>query len=537
MKEYSLNFNKKSRLIKTPEITQTSTSTLSKFEPSTLTQRLSDTLQVQNDFYPCFDWSFPPPILSPHAQPCSPDELFAKSSVIPGKYSIYLHSPFCETLCNFCYYTVFPGKGIQQADRYIDYLLREMQMYAKPLRGMQCESIYFGGGTPTHLPEELLIKVFDGLRKHFAIDDDAEITIEAAPGTLPDNKIVLLDALGVTRLSYGIQTLDEKLLAGMNRHYSVDQAKHELQQALRVFENINVDTMYGFDDEDDNALIDTLQQFNALGIPSMSIYSLDKQRCGTNLNPEGPNKDALYNKKLEIFAHAKDYLQKEGFQQVLQNIFAKPEKSSYRHQTRRWENLPLVAMGISAHGYAPRKPYQNALTLKSYYQAIDEGRLPLTSVDLLTPEMELAREVTSRLRFTEVPLEEIFDKYGVNLQTVFADLIHSLTELGLASCDNGVLRMTAKASYYNNIIPMLFAPDAFKEELLGLPEEFLENYPIPHVMTRLGRTQSTTIKVWAGTDPTDVAQATVASSASEAAPSTHPAPDHRIPPPTDNKSQ
>ncbi len=495
MKEYSTNFNKKSRLIKHPEITPQDAASLPEFAAHNLTQRLADVLQIQNDFYPCFDWSFPPPILSPHAQPCAPDELFAEPSAIPGKYSLYLHSPFCETLCNFCYYTVFPGKGINEADRYIDYLLQEMQMYAEPLQGLQCESIYFGGGTPTHLSESLLIKVFEGLRKYFNIADDAEITVEAAPGTLPDEKIILLDALGVNRISYGIQTLNEKLLAGMNRHYSVEQAKHELQHALRVFDNINVDTMYGFDEEDDDALINTLQQFNALGIPSLSIYSLDKQRCGTNLSPEGPNKDALFNKKLALFAQAKDYLLAEGFQQVLQNIFVKPEKASYLHQIRRWENLPLVAMGIASQGYAPKKPYQNAVTLKSYYQCIDEGRLPLTTVDLLSPEMELAREVTSRLRFTEVPLEDIFDKYGVNLHTAFGDLINSLSELGLLSCDDGVLKLTPKASHYNNIIPMLFAPDAFKEELLGLPEEFLENYPIPHVMTRLGKTQSTPIKV------------------------------------------
>ena len=495
MKEYSPHFNKKSRLIKAPEITPQDATSLPEFEPHTLTQRLSDILQVQNDFYPCFDWTFPPPILSPGAKPCPPEELFAEPSIIPGKYSLYLHSPFCETLCNFCYYTVFPGKGINEADRYIDYLLREMEMYAESLQGMQCESVYFGGGTPTHLPSHLLIKVFDGLRQYFDIASEAEITIEAAPGTLPDDKIVLLHTLGVNRISYGIQTLDEELLAGMNRNYSVDQAKHELQQALRVFHNINVDTMYGFDNEGDDALINTLQQFNALGIPSLSIYSLDKQRCGTNLNPEGPNKDVLYKKKIEIFAQAKAYLLSEGFQPVLQNIFAKPEKSSYQHQVRRWENLPLVALGIAAQGYAPQKPYQNAVTIKSYYQCIDEGRLPLTSVDRLTPEMELAREVASRLRFTEVPVEDIFDKYGVNLHVVFGDLISSLSKLGLASCDEGVLKLTPKAAYYNNIIPMLFAPDAFKEELLGLPEEFLENYPIPHVMTRLGKTQSTPITV------------------------------------------
>jgi len=495
MKDYSPNFNKKSRLIKAPEITPRNATRLREFDPATLGQRLADILQIQTDFYPCFDWTFPPPLLSPAAQPCSPAELFSEPSVTPGKYSIYLHSPFCESLCSFCYYTVFPGKGIREADRYIDYLLREMALYAGPLEGLECESVYFGGGTPTHLPAELLQRVFDGLRRHFDIAPDAEISVEAAPGTLPEDKVALLHALGVNRLSYGIQSLDEDLLAGLNRRYSVTVAMRELEQALRVFDNINVDTMYGFDTESDDALIRTLERFVGLGIPSLSIYALDKQRCGTNLSPEGPTRDELFYRKIDIFQRASAYLRDRGFSQVLQNIFVQPGRASYRHQLRRWENLPLVAMGIASQGYAPRKPYQNAVTLKSYYQCLDEGRLPLTTVDLLSPEMELAREVTSRLRFTAVPVAGVRDKYGVDLYSVYGDLIHTLTGLGLMSSDGDMLRLTPAAAPYNNIIPMLFAPDAFKEQLLGLPEEFLENYPIPHVMTRLGRTQSAPITV------------------------------------------
>jgi hypothetical protein len=109
--------------------------------------------------------------------------------------------------------------------------------------------------------------------------------------------------------------------------------------------------------------------------------------------------------------------------------------------------------------------------------------------------MELVREVSSRLRFTEVDMGVIRRKYGVDLDYVFGDLIKSLQSLGYLQRDGDVLRMTGKAAYYNNIIPMLFAPDAFKQQLLALPEEYLAEYPVPYVTTQAGCTQSAAIEV------------------------------------------
>ncbi|MDR9437688.1 MAG: coproporphyrinogen-III oxidase family protein [Thiohalophilus sp.] len=494
MKRFRPDFNKKSRLTRTPQVIAGDSTPAALAEIHDLETRLPELLQVQNDFYPCFDWTFPPPILPPASQPGLVAQLLSEPAIIPGRYSLYLHTPFCKTLCNFCYYTVFPGKGVEQSARYVDYLLREMQLYAPHMEGQSCESVYLGGGTPTYLDDYLLIRLIEGIRQHFDLAPEAEITIEAAPGTLSPGKVDLLRALGVNRLSYGIQTLDEALLAGMNRYYSVNEAIEELTYARRVIGNVNVDTMYGFDGESDHALRNTLETFVELDIPSLSIYALDRQRCQTHAG-EGPPEDEHYQRKIALFSRASDYLDSQGYRAVLQNIFVKPEAASYEHQLRRWDNLTLLALGISSQGYAPRKPYQNAMTLKSYYQLLDEGKPPIVSVDVLSPEMEMAREITSKLRFTEISLQAVRQKYGVNLEEVFGELVRVLKQLGYLEQERDILRMSPQASYYNNIIPMLFAPDEFKSRLLDLPAEYLEQFPLPRILTQLGKTQSQPIEV------------------------------------------
>ncbi|MDT8282815.1 MAG: coproporphyrinogen-III oxidase family protein [Gammaproteobacteria bacterium] len=489
MKQDSPFFNKKSRLIKAPELDTTNAARLAAFSPAAIRKKLPELLTAQNDFFPCFDWVFPPPLLSKSAPPDNADELFAEASVIPDRYAIYLHSPFCKSLCSFCYYAIIPGRGVDMAEKYVDHLIKEMALYSETFKGQVCESIYFGGGTPSFLDNALLTRIFNGLQHYFDISDDAEITIESAPGSLPRDKCELLKSLGVNRLSYGIQTLEEELLSGMNRDYQVHEAIEELSHAIDIIGNVNVDTMYGFDGETEDTLISTLSRFHDIGVPSFSIYALDKQRSQGKVLFEPP-RDDHYEKKISQFARAEEFLKNLGYKPVLQNIFIDPDRASYRHQLRRWDNLPLIAMGINSQGYAPQRAYQNTGSLKSYYQMINEGKLPLATMDELDSELELCRELTSKLRFTYVSLGEFKYKYGVSITGVFTDLIGSLVELGYLECHNDILRMTDKAAYYNNIIPMLFAPDKFKEKLMGLPEEYLETFPVPYIMTQLGCAQS-----------------------------------------------
>ncbi|HEB99238.1 MAG TPA: coproporphyrinogen III oxidase family protein [Thiotrichales bacterium] len=489
MKHYSDCFNKRSKFVSGFEVRDGNEGELTEASGKDLAQRLAKLLKIQNDFFPCFDWSFPPPILDKAAPPDTAVELFSHPSVIPGRYSIYLHIPFCQSLCSFCYYAVIPRKGSDLAEDYVRALAVEMSMYRDALRGRVCESVYIGGGTPTFLDGTLLQKVFRALRVNFDIEPGAEITVEAAPGTLSRDKLELLHSLGVNRLSYGIQTLDEKLLATMNRDYSVAVAEREIADAIEVIGNVNVDTMYGFDGEAEDTLLRTLTRLHELGVPSVSIYALDKQRS-QKLDALEPPRDELYEFKIRQFARAEELLASFGMYPVLQNIFVDPERASYWHQLRRWDNLPLVGLGINAQGYAPRRPYQNIASIKSYCEVLDEGRLPVSVMDELDEEMDLCRELTSKLRFTCVSLDELRYKYGVDVRAVFADLIEALESLGYVEEREGMLRMTPKAAYYNNIIPMLFSPDSFKEKLLGLPEEYIEAFPVPQVLTRVGKVQS-----------------------------------------------
>ncbi len=495
MKHYNGSFNKRSRLLQAPALSEAPMGRLKPLQPGSLAEHLETVLQVQNDFFPCFDWTFPPPLLNRCEPPETAAELFSRPSVEPGYYSLYLHVPFCKTLCSFCYYTVLPGRGIEQSESYLDYLLKEMALYAPVVRDQWCESVYIGGGTPTYLDETLIARLLEAIRGHFNVLDTAEISIEAAPGTLNRSKVSLLAKLGINRLSYGIQTLDEGLLATMNRHYRVAEAQRELDNALDVIGNVNVDTMYGFDGEPDNALRSTLERFHALGIPSLSIYALDTQRSVKGKSLFGPPRDEQYERKIRLFTEASEILGGLGYEPVLQNVFLLPGRASYRHQVRRWDNLPLVSLGLSAQGYAPRAAYHNVGAIKPYYQLLDQGKLPIATVDYLTPELELIREVSSRLRFTRVDVGAIQRKYGVDLDYVFGDLIEALLAHGYLQRNGDALSMTREACYYNNIIPMLFAPDAFKEQLMTLPEEYLEQYPVPYVTTRVGCTQSAAIEV------------------------------------------
>lgn len=482
-----VNLNKHSRFLDSPELT--AAGKLPATDLSTLKDKIALALRVQNDFFPCFDWAFPPPLLTRSPAPPSLDSLFSHKSVEPGKYSLYLHTPFCKTLCSFCYYPVLPGKGIQESDTYVNALIRELALYAPYLQDQVCESIYFGGGTPSYLDDRLLIQIFEAIHRQCNVAADAEITLESAPGTLPPEKTDLLASLGVNRLSYGIQTLNEDLLSGMNRYYKVSDALVELDHALHKIGNVNVDTMYGFPGESSHDLLDTLTQFHSIGVPSLSIYSMDTQRNAPK-SGGSPLNDAEHANKVALFSAAKVWLASAGYTPVLQNIFVQLDRASYRHQLRRWDNLTLIALGMGAQGYTPRVQYYNASSLKSYLQLIDKGLPSILNVDYLTHELELAREITSKLRFTTVDLESLSKKYGVDIQAAFRHLLQALQDLGYLHTKNGLTGMTEKAALYNNIIPMLFSPDSFKEQLLGLPADYLLAFPVPYVVTTIGRTQT-----------------------------------------------
>lgn len=488
------NFSKKSKFIKVSTelghkgYTQVG---LPQFKGAEFNSKLEELLTIENDFYPCFDWEFPPPVL--HLENIHPEkasELFDKQSVIKEKFSIYIHIPFCISLCKFCYYSVITKAKTEKVSEYVQYLKKEIDLYKAQFKGLKCESIYFGGGTPTYLSEEELEELVIYLKNSFDIETNAEITMEASPGTLTPSKIQKMKDLGINRVSYGIQTLDRDILAEMNRDYDLDESIRDVKNLLEIIGNINIDTMYGFDGEDKDTLHDTVSTFIEMGVPIITIYAMDNQRSTYTPSANGPSEDKFRKEKMVHFNEIRAFLYEKGYVDVLQNTFIKKDSScSYKHQVRRWDNLTLLAMGVSSQGYAPEKIYQNIQDVKGYYAKLDEGKIPVVYATILSPDMEFARELTSKLRFTSVDIKEMDIKYNIELEIIFKNLITELIQLKFVELNDGIMKITEAGAYYNNIIPLLFTPDSFKEQILGFPPEMINSYPVSYVLTNLGKTE------------------------------------------------
>lgn len=440
---------------------------------SRLHQKLKDTFnQLEMDFYPCFDWAFPPPgiILSDSSS------LFEQRISEVQTYSIYLHIPFCLSVCKFCYYTVSAAKKENPVrQKYLDALIREVNAYARLTpQNAKCESVYIGGGTPTAIGSNLtdIVKL---LYDKFDLSECQEFTVESSPNTLSPSYLEELKAAGVNRFSYGVQTLEENVLHGVNRNYNIPSILADLEMLDEIIGNFNVDTMYDLPGESSGAILDTLETLKDYA-PGITLYALDpiREHSGVGLHETAEEAQRK-------FQTAKEYLLKNGYRQLFQNNFVR-DGGTYLHQTRRWDNLPVLAIGPSSQGYLPRYQYSNISSIKQYIGR--ESDFSIQTVQELDAKLEVAREVTTKLRFLGLDVEKIRDKYNFDLFETFSEMVEILIGAGQMEYLDGVLKLTMDGERNNNIIPMMFAPDSLTNDLMKM------KHPLAGVFGEFGDRQT-----------------------------------------------
>ncbi|ODS24644.1 hypothetical protein AB835_02645 [Candidatus Endobugula sertula] len=440
---------------------------------SRLHQKLKDTFnQMEMDFYPCFDWQFPPP----GVRTDNPSSIFQQSLSQVNDYSIYLHVPFCLSVCKFCYYSVSAAKEdnpIRQ--NYLKALTREIEVYANNLpAGAQCESVYIGGGTPTAMGSYLtdIVKL---LHERFDLSQCQEFTVESSPNTLSRSYPKELKVAGVNRVSYGVQTLEQNVLHDVNRHYDVPSILGDLEMLGDIIGNFNVDTMYDLPGESEGAILNTLTTLMRYS-PGITLYALDpireKQGVGVHETAESAQRK---------FHTAKQLLTDQGYNQLFQNNFVR-SGGSYIHQYRRWDNLPVLGIGPSAQGYLPRLQYTNINNIKQYIDR--EDNFSIIEQQALDHTLEAARELTTKLRFSGVNVDDFNEKYNTDIFTTFSELIDILIGGNQIEFVDGFLKLTVAGERNNNIIPMMFSPDELTGELCQM------KHPLAPVFGEFGKRQS-----------------------------------------------
>lgn len=263
----------------------------------------------------------------------------------PG-FAVYIHWPFCETVCPYCDFNVHAQTEIDQ-DAWRRGLIADIRHYAQDLPGRLVTSIYFGGGTPSLMPPATTGAVIDEIGRHWAIDDDVEITIEANPTSAETATLADFQRAGVNRLSLGIQSFDDDALSFLGRNHSGDQSKAALSKARDVFARTTFDLIYALPGQSLSAWERALREAADLSDGHLSLYQLTIE-SGTPFAKQGvdPADDDL---AADMFEATQVVLEAKGMPAYEVSNHARPGDES-RHNLTCWRGGDYVGIGPGAHG-------------------------------------------------------------------------------------------------------------------------------------------------------------------------------------------
>jgi oxygen-independent coproporphyrinogen-3 oxidase len=317
---------------------------------------------------------------------------------------LYIHVPFCRSRCHFCAFYLEIYRD-DRAQSFLTALSREMQLHVaqQPLGGRRLDSVYFGGGTPTALRTEDLCDILSGVRTNFGLTRDAEITIEAHPDTVAVEGLRALSAAGFNRISFGVQSLDEKELTQIGRPVLSDTTHKAVASARQAgFTNINLDLMYGLPGQTLDSWLGTVDHALALEPTHLSCYALTVEnntrlivdiRRGTRDNPEELLQNAMENEAARRLAGA-------GFHHYEISNYSRPGYTC-RHNRLYWENGEYLGMGPSAQSYLAGDRFGNIDDLDAYEDRLANGVLPIVDRESLGVEQRRREAVVFGLRLID----------------------------------------------------------------------------------------------------------------------------------------
>ncbi|WP_117879602.1 radical SAM family heme chaperone HemW [Aureibaculum luteum] len=328
--------------------------------------------------------------------------------------SIYIHIPFCKQACHYCDFHF--STSLQRKEEMIQALAKELVLRKKELNE-EVETIYFGGGTPSLLSTVELQYLIDTVYENYTVIDNPEITLEANPDDLTNEKIKELAVSPVNRLSIGIQSFFEEDLKIMNRSHNSEQAKKCLEEATRHFDNITVDLIYGIPNMSKERWKENLQTVFDFGINHISSYALtvEPKTALASFIRNGKYPDVSEELALEHFNILVAATEKHGFINYEVSNFGKPNYFS-KHNTSYWLGKSYLGFGPSAHSFNGKQRSWNVSNNIKYNKALRENIVP-NETETLSQKDVFNETVMIGLRtIWGVDLEQVENKFGVNFK-------------------------------------------------------------------------------------------------------------------------
>ena len=367
--------------------------------------------------------------------------------------SAYVHIPFCTQICYYCDFSKVFIKN-QPVDSYLEHLLEEFASYdIQKLR-----TLYIGGGTPTALSAPQLEVLLDGLTKNLDLSVLEELTIEANPGDLDEDKIAVLKNSAVNRVSLGVQTFDDKMLKKIGRsHLEKDIYENIDRLKLAGFDNISIDLIYALPGQTMDQVKDNVAKAIALDIPHMSLYSLILENHTVFMNRMRRGKLPLPKEEVEaeMFEYIIAELERAGFEHYEISNFSKSGFES-RHNLMYWDNAEYYGIGAGASGYVNGVRYKNHGPIRHYLKAVEEGNARIHEEHLSLRE-QMEEEMFLGLRKkTGVSKARFEEKFERSFDGLYGEIVRDLVQQGLMLVDGDRVRMTKRGLFLGDTVAERF---------------------------------------------------------------------------------
>lgn len=380
--------------------------------------------------------------------------------------SLYLHIPFCHTRCHYCDFNTYAGI-LPLREPYVRALLREIALAGEMARlpdgsPRRSRTIFFGGGTPSLLTVEQITRLLDACRQSFALDSDAEISLEANPGTLSQEQLQGLRAAGVNRLSMGAQSFDAGLLHTLGRIHSPQEITQAVLFAREAgFASINLDFMFGLPDQTMRQWQETLDEALALHPEHLSLYSLIIEE-GTPFHTwahEGRITPGDEDLCADMYEYAEARLKAEGYVNYEISNWSLPGHQC-RHNLTYWWNLPYIGMGAGAHSFFAGKRFSDILDPQEYIRQLKAGHLPVAETEDITRLQEMTETSFMGLRTAMgLHLPTFAERFAEPFDQFVGDRLRTVEEAGLLERAGDWLRLSEHGRLLGNEVFFRLLPD------------------------------------------------------------------------------
>jgi oxygen-independent coproporphyrinogen-3 oxidase len=388
--------------------------------------------------------------------------------------SVYVHIPFCESVCYYCACNKVITRHHERAGDYLDALEAELSLVVAQLGSRQPMSqLHFGGGSPTFLSDDELERVTRTLNAAFAATPDMEMSIEVDPRTVSHARLARLRQMGFNRISFGIQDFDPAVQQAVHRIQPFDSVRLLMQSARALgFASINADLIYGLPMQTSESFARTIEQIGQLRPDRIALYAYahlparfkPQRRIVAEQLPSAPQRvDMLGNAIAGFLSRGYDYIGMDHFALAEDALAVARRQGRLQRNFQGYSTQPdcdLVALGVSAIGRIGTTYYQNAKSLPEYYAAVQQARLPVVRGFALSADDELRRTVIMALMCQgRVDFAAIESAHRVDFRATFADELERLqafAQAGLVEIGAGAVSVTASGWFLVRAIAMVF---------------------------------------------------------------------------------